>query len=74
MIIHHGRIGRKVAIVAEPHIQELSLRRGPIQALLGLRSLRLDLVGGPVNMVGADLSPDDAEELLEYLRQRTLPE
>lgn len=74
VIIHHGRIGRKVAIVAEPHIQELSLRRGPIQALLGLRSLRLDLVGGPVHMVGADLSPDDAEELLEYLRQRTLPE
>ena len=74
VIIHHGRIGRKVAIVAEPHIQELSLRRGPIQALLGLRSLRLDLVGGPVSMVGADLSPGDAEELLEYLRQRTLPE
>ena len=73
VIIHHGRIGRKVAIVAEPHIQELSLRRGPIQALLGLRSLRLDLVGGPVSMVGADLSPGDAEELLEYLRQRTLP-
>ncbi|MEY8209968.1 PH domain-containing protein [Corynebacterium sp. MNWGS58] len=74
VIIHHGRIGRSVAVVAEPHIQELSLRRGPIQALLGLRSLRLDLVGGPVHMVGADLSPDDAEELLEYLRQRTLPE
>ncbi|MDK4258602.1 PH domain-containing protein [Corynebacterium propinquum] len=74
VIIHHGRIGRSVAVVAEPHIQELSLRRGPVQALLGLRSLRLDLVGGPVRMVGEDLSPEAAEELLEHLRQRTLPE
>lgn len=74
VIIHHGRIGRSVAVVAEPHIQELSLRRGPVQALLGLRSLRLDLVGGPVRMVGEDLTPEAAEELLEHLRQRTLPE
>ena len=72
-ITHHGRVGRSVETIETAHIQELSLTHGPIQRLLGLATVRLDLVPGPVYMKGRDLAHADAEALVEKLRDRRLP-
>ncbi|APT88345.1 hypothetical protein CFRA_02590 [Corynebacterium frankenforstense DSM 45800] len=73
VITHHGRVGRTVETIETSHIQELSLTQGPIQRLLGLATVRLDLVPGPVYMKGRDLAHEDAEALVEKLRDRRLP-
>lgn len=73
-IVHRGRLGRRVSIIEPSHIQELTLQRGPLQQLLGLCTIRLDLVAGPVHMAGEDLSSADGEALLDQLRRRKLPE
>ncbi|HIW92842.1 MAG TPA: PH domain-containing protein [Candidatus Corynebacterium avicola] len=73
VISHHGRLRRVVSVIAPAHIQELSLRRGPVQQLLGLSGVQLDLVPGPVSMTGRDLVADDAVDLVTRLRSRALP-
>lgn len=73
VIVHSGRFSRRMAVIAPAHIQELTLRRGPVQHLLGLCTVRLDLVAGPVRMAGEDLSPADGRRLLDQLRTRRLP-
>lgn len=73
VVCHSGRFVRRVAFLAAPHIQELTLRRGPIHQALNLGTVRLNLVNGPVQMSGLDLSARDAEELLKVLRGRQLP-
>lgn len=73
VVVHRGRLGRRVKVVAPSHIQELSLTRGPLQQLFGLCTVRFDLVPGPVTMAGEDLSPGDGRELLDTLRHRKLP-
>lgn len=74
VISHHGRIRRTVSVIRPGHIQELSHRRGPVQNVLDLAEVRLDLVPGPVTMIGRDLASGDAVDLLTRLRQRELPE
>ena len=73
VITHAGRFHRRMNVVACRHIQELTLRRGPVQNVLGLSRVRLDLVTGPVSMNGEDLTVTDAEDLLAQLRARPLP-
>lgn len=72
-IVHRGRINRRVMVIGTPHIQELTLKVGPLGHLAGVRTVRFDLVAGPVKMAGQDLTPHDASELLTRLRSRRLP-
>ncbi|MDK8896556.1 PH domain-containing protein [Corynebacterium sp. MSK004] len=72
-IVHRGRINRRVMVIGTPHIQELTLKVGPLSHLVGVRTVRFDLVAGPVRMAGQDLTPADASELLTRLRTRRLP-
>ena len=72
-IVHCGRINRRVMVIGTPHIQELTLKVGPLGHLAGVRTVRFDLVAGPVKMAGHDLTPADASELLTRLRARRLP-
>ncbi|MDO5031219.1 PH domain-containing protein [Corynebacterium sp.] len=72
-IVHSGRWCRRVAAVSTPHIQELTLVVRPLGHLLRLHDVRFDLVTGPVRMTGAELDPADAQDLLQRLRQRSLP-
>lgn len=72
-IVHRGRINRRVMVIGTPHIQELTLKVGPLSHLVGVRTVRFDLVAGPVRMAGQDLTPADASELLTRLRTRSLP-
>lgn len=71
--LHRGLLHRRVAVVAPAQVQELTLRRGPAGAALGLAELRLDLVTGPVRMRARGLAAADAAALLALLRRRRLP-
>lgn len=73
VVTRTGRLSRRWSVIDPGHIQELSLVRGPLQQLLGLCTVRLDLVPGPVRMAGEDLTPEDGNALLNRLRQRELP-
>lgn len=73
VVTHSGRLGRRVAAIDPAHIQEISLSRGPIQQHLGIATVRMDLVQGPVSMAGEDLDVSEADRLLAILRQRRLP-
>lgn len=72
-IVHRGRINRRVMVIGTPHIQELTLKVGPLGHLAGVCTVRFDLVAGPVKMAGQDLTPHDASALLTRLRSRRLP-
>ncbi|MBE7338970.1 PH domain-containing protein [Corynebacterium aurimucosum] len=72
-IVHRGRINRRVMVIGTPHIQELTLKVGPLGHLAGVRTVRFDLVAGPVKMAGQDLTSADASALLTRLRSRRLP-
>lgn len=72
-VCHQGRFSRRVSVIETPHIQELTLKRGPIQHLLGLCTVTFDLISGPVSMGGEDLGAADGQRLLNALRQRRLP-
>ena len=72
-IVHRGRVNRRVMVIGTPHIQELTLKVGPLSHLAGVRTVRFDLVAGPVKMAGQGLTPHDASELLTRLRTRRLP-
>ncbi|WIM68185.1 PH domain-containing protein [Corynebacterium breve] len=72
-ITHCGKFVRRVSMIEVEHIQELSLRRGPVQNLLGLSNVRFDLVPGPVKMVARDMDVQEAEILVDRLRTRELP-
>lgn len=74
VVTHAGRLGRRVSAIDPAHIQEISLSRGPIQQGLGIATVRMDLVPGPVAMAGEDLNVGDADRLLAILRQRRLPQ
>ena len=74
VIVHSGRFYHRMALIDVSHIQELTLKRGPIQKLLNLSTVRLNLVPGPVSMQGSDLTYADGMELLTVLRRRSLPE
>nr|WP_304503563.1 PH domain-containing protein [Corynebacterium lemuris] len=72
VVVHRGRLARRVKIIHPAHIQEISLTRGPLQQLFGLCTVRFDLVPGPVTMAGEDLSPGNGRALLDALRGREL--
>ena len=74
VVVHSGWASLRVAFIEASHIQELTLRRGPIQNLVGLATVRLDLVPGPVVMAGRDMDPAEARELVDVLRNRELPQ
>lgn len=73
VVVHQGRLGRRVSVIESSHVQELTLKRGPLQQLIKLCTVRLDLVAGPVHMAGEDLTVPDGQELLEKMRARRLP-
>ena len=50
VIVRNGRLNRRVKAIHTSHIQELTYRRGPISQALGLATVGLDLVQGPVRM------------------------
>ncbi|ERS42871.1 MULTISPECIES: PH domain-containing protein [Corynebacterium] len=74
VVVRTGRFNRRVQAIEVRHIQELTLRRGPISQLLGLATVELDLVQGPVKMAARNLALADAHALLSRLRSRDLPE
>lgn len=74
VVVRTGRFNRRVQAIEVRHIQELTLRRGPISQLLGLATVELDLVQGPVSMAARNLALADAHALLSRLRSRDLPE
>lgn len=74
VIVRAGRFNRRVQAIELRHIQELTLRRGPISQLFGLATVELDLVQGPVKMAARNLVLADAHALLNRLRSRELPE
>nr|WP_274708496.1 PH domain-containing protein [Corynebacterium meitnerae] len=69
----HGLLSRRVEFVEVPHIQEVTLRIGPVQRALKVASVRFDLVPGPVRMTARDLELHEAWELVEALSARELP-
>ncbi|MGP9725236.1 PH domain-containing protein [Corynebacterium sp. AOP40-9SA-29] len=73
VVSHRGRLRRVVSVISPAHIQELTLRSGPVQKVLGLAGVRFDLVPGPVMMAGRDLTVVDATDLVSRLRARSLP-
>lgn len=73
VVVHKGRIGRQVSMIDTSHIQELTLRHGPLQQLVHLCTVQLDLVDGPVHMAGEDLDETRGRELMNWLRRRELP-
>lgn len=74
VVTHQRRVGHAVAAIAPEHIQEVSLSSGPLQRAMGLATVVLHLVPGPVAMRGRDLDSKDAEKLVDLLRGRRLPE
>lgn len=74
VIVRNGRLNRRVKAIHTSHIQELTYRRGPISQALGLATVDLDLVQGPVRMAARNLTLADATALLARLRSRQLPE
>ena len=74
VIVRNGRLNRRVKAIHTSHIQELTYRRGPISQALGLATVGLDLVQGPVRMDARNLTVADATALLTQLRSRQLPE
>lgn len=73
VVVHKGRLSRRVTVVHTSHIQELSLTEGPLQQAFGLCTVRFDLVPGPVSMAGEDLTSAHGRVLLDSLRRRSLP-
>ena len=73
VIVRNGRLNRRVKAIHTSHIQELTYRRGPISQALGLATVGLDLVQGPVRMDARNLTLADATALLTRLRSRQLP-
>jgi len=73
IVTHSGRFARRVSAIDPAHIQELTVRRGPVQNALGIATVGFDLVPGPVHMAGEDLLPTEAGRLLAILRARRLP-
>ena len=73
VIVRNGRLNRRVKVIHTSHIQELTYRRGPISQALGLATVDLDLVQGPVRMAARNLTLADATALLTRLRSRQLP-
>lgn len=74
VIVRNGRLNRRVKAIHTSHIQELTYRRGPISQALGLATVDLDLVQGPVRMAARNLTLADAAALLACLRSRQLPD
>ena len=74
VIVRNGRLNRRIKAIHTSHIQELTSRRGPISQALGLATVDLDLVQGPVRMAARNLTLADAAALLARLRSRQLPD
>ncbi|WP_049359687.1 PH domain-containing protein [Corynebacterium aurimucosum] len=74
VIVRNGRLNRRIKAIHTSHIQELTYRRGPISQALGLATVGLDLVQGPVRMDARNLTLADAAALLTQLRSRQLPD
>lgn len=73
VIVHKGRLSRQVSMIEPSHIQEVTLSHGPLQQLVNLCTVRMDLVAGPVLMAGEDLNEARGRELVDWLRRRKLP-
>lgn len=73
VVVHEGRFMPRMSVIDTSHIQELTLKHGPIQRILGLSTVVFNLVQGPVGMAASDLSAADGKELLNILRNRKLP-
>lgn len=73
VVVTAGRISRRYAVVEAPHIQELTLKQGPLQRALRLASVQLDLVPGPVKATARDVDEGEARRVVDTLRGRALP-
>lgn len=72
VMLHSRRVGRRIALVDQSHIQELTMHRGLLDQPLRLAHVRLDLVPGPVRMTARQLDLNAAAELTATLRKRRL--
>ncbi|QYH20199.1 PH domain-containing protein [Corynebacterium aquatimens] len=68
-----GRLTRRFHMVTVPHIQELTMKQGPLQRALKIADVRFDLVPGPVKMTARDVDEGAARVLVDTLRARELP-
>ena len=72
-VVTYGALSRRFIVVDTPHIQELTYGQGPLQRWQRLAHVRLDLVPGPVAATVRDIDRDEARELVDTLRARSLP-
>lgn len=73
VVEHRGLMIRRMALIHSSHIQELTAHHGPLQYVLGLSTVRCDVVPGPVSISARELESDHARELVYHLRKRRLP-
>ena len=72
VIVHSGRLSRRVSVVHNSHIQELTYRIGLLARWCRVTDVHLNLVGGPVRIKASALEPQDSLALLGYLRHQAL--
>lgn len=70
LVVTAGRFRRRRAVVPWARIQGYTLKQGPVSKALGLASVRIDLVSGPVSVIAADLAPDDAARVMRVIEAR----
>lgn len=70
LLIRQGRFTRQLFVVPHERTQELKLYQGPIQRWLGLASLHVKSVQGPVVPVAHHLAIEDAVRLLDEQAER----
>src|SRR5699024_11664509 len=51
LVVTAGRFRRRRAVVPWARIQGYTLKQGPVSKALGLDSVRIDLVSGPVSVI-----------------------
>lgn len=70
LVVTAGRFRRRRAIIPWARIQGYTLVQRPVARALGLASVRIDLVSGPVSAIAADLATDDAARVMRVIETR----
>lgn len=70
LLIRQGLFTRDLTVVPHERTQSLRLRQGPVQRLLGLATVAVQSVPGPVNPVAEHLAVADAVALLSAQAER----
>lgn len=71
-VLYKGWLRRKISIVKPADVQEVSVTRGPVSRVLGIGTVRFDLVEGPTSFEVDDLLWEDAVGIATVMRGRCL--